>query len=114
MVPLQWSPWVSFDAASFSALPAGPGVYGVRAIGHHALAYIGQTGRDLRARLRDLRRNGLEPSTSSAGSTDGVQPLTRLQKLLDRSSGFEFIGVCGSHLPKRGGGGTVGSPPGAV
>lgn len=57
MVPLQWSPWVSFDAASFSAIQAGPGVYRVRVVGHHALAYIGQTGRDLRSRLRDLRRN---------------------------------------------------------
>ena len=59
MVPLQWSPWVSFDTASFSALPADPGVYRVRVVGHQALAYIGQTGRDLRARLRDLRRNTL-------------------------------------------------------
>ena len=59
MVSLQWSPWVSFEAASFSALPSDPGVYRVRAVGHQALAYIGQTGRDLRARLLDLRRNTL-------------------------------------------------------
>jgi hypothetical protein len=37
MVPLQWSPWVSFDAASFSALPACPGVYRVRVVGHQTL-----------------------------------------------------------------------------
>lgn len=37
MVPLQWSPWVSFDTASFSALPACPGVYRVRVIGHESL-----------------------------------------------------------------------------
>ncbi len=59
MVSLNWSPWVSFDAPSFSVIPVGPGVYRVRVVGHEALAYIGQTGRDLRARLRDLRRNAL-------------------------------------------------------
>jgi hypothetical protein len=85
MVPLQWSPWVSFDTASFSALPAGPGVYRVRVIGHAALAYIGQTGRDLRARLRDLRRNTLSqlmpfndphtaaPSLWAWGDAEGYQ-----------------------------------------
>lgn len=69
MVPLQWSPWISFNTASFSALPAGSGVYRVRVVGHQALAYIGQTGRDLRSRLRDLRRNTLSELMSFNDTT---------------------------------------------
>jgi len=56
---LQWSDWVPFSSASFKEIPPGPGVYRVRVRGTNRIAYIGQTGRGLRARLLDLRRNTL-------------------------------------------------------
>lgn len=56
---LSWSPWVSFSGGDFRQVPRGVGLYRVRVAGQSALAYIGQTGRDLRARLNDLRRNTL-------------------------------------------------------
>jgi len=53
---LRWSPWVALGepAAAFHALPWGPGVYRVRVEGCPELAYVGQTGRGLRERLRTL------------------------------------------------------------
>ena len=40
-------------------LPTSAGIYRVRVRGQNQLAYIGQTGRNLRERLSDLRRNTL-------------------------------------------------------
>ena len=56
---LEWSPWVSFDGGDFCLIPRGAGLYRVRVAGQAVLAYVGQTGRDLRQRLIDLRRNTL-------------------------------------------------------
>lgn len=61
-VELNWSPWVEFKSPSLSGIPRGPGLYRVRIVGQETLAYIGQTGRDLRQRLTDLRRNALATS----------------------------------------------------
>jgi hypothetical protein len=54
---LNWSDWVPFDGGNFSGLHNGPGLYRIRISDQPTLAYIGQTGRDLRQRLGDLRRN---------------------------------------------------------
>jgi hypothetical protein len=92
MVPLQWSRWLSFDTASFSALPAGHGVYRVRLIGHQALAYIGQTGRDLHARICHL--------TQGATRSDPVPPVRATpavsisRRTLAISGSFERIRMC--------------------
>ncbi len=56
---LAWSPWVPFVGGDFRSLPRGPGLYRVRLIGAEHMAYIGQTGRDLRQRLASLRLNTL-------------------------------------------------------
>lgn len=56
----RWLPWVALDApaAQFAeCLPRGPGFYRVRVVGRSALAYIGQTGRNLNERTRALARN---------------------------------------------------------
>lgn len=45
---LTWSPWLPFIGGDFGLLPRGAGLYRVRVLGQAALAYIGQTGRDLR------------------------------------------------------------------
>jgi hypothetical protein len=61
---LAWSPWVTFSPSptGFRAIPRrSPGVYKVRPSGTAQLAYIGQTGRDLRERLRNLCLNTLKP-----------------------------------------------------
>ena len=60
---LAWTPWVSFLRPSdFSLLPAGPGMYRIRARDGDALFYLGETGRSLRGRLGDLRRNTMRDS----------------------------------------------------
>lgn len=71
---LAWSEWVPFDGGSAARWPKGPGVYRVRIADDGRLAYIGQTGRDLRGRLRDLRANTLadvmpfnDPHTAAPG-----------------------------------------------
>ena len=56
---LQWTDWVPFDGGDFKLLPPSAGIYRVRVLGQNQLAYIGQTGRNLRERLSDLRRNTL-------------------------------------------------------
>lgn len=56
---LTWSKWVPFDGGDFRSLHNGAGLYRIRLADQPALAYIGQTGRDLRQRLGDLRRNTL-------------------------------------------------------
>ena len=58
-LPLHWTDWVPFDGGDFKALPTTAGIYRVRVRGQNQLAYIGQTGRNLRERLSDLRRNTL-------------------------------------------------------
>jgi hypothetical protein len=52
---LSWSPWVSLSVGDMRLIPRGAGVYRVRVTGQDRLAYIGQTGRDLRGRLQELR-----------------------------------------------------------
>jgi hypothetical protein len=54
---LNWSAWTPFDDGDFKGLHAGAGLYRIRVADSPVLAYIGQTGRDLRQRLGDLRRN---------------------------------------------------------
>ena len=56
---LNWTPFVKFDAEikEFRQHSTSPGVYRVRVSGRNELAYIGQTGRDLRARLQALKSN---------------------------------------------------------
>lgn len=56
---LSWTPWISFSAQSseFQIIPKEPGLYRIRAENEQFLMYIGQTGRSLRERLNDLRRN---------------------------------------------------------
>src|ERR1700730_1791625 len=56
---LPWTPWTSFSD-SFKHLPTGSGMYRVRAVNGNELFYLGETGRDLRARLGDLRRNTMQ------------------------------------------------------
>lgn len=56
---LNWSGWVPFGCGDFKTLHGGAGLYRIRLTEHPVLAYIGQTGRDLRQRLGDLRRNAL-------------------------------------------------------
>jgi hypothetical protein len=51
---LDWSPWVPFIGGDFSQLPGGPGLYRVKPLRGKQLVYIGQTGRNLRQRLRAL------------------------------------------------------------
>lgn len=61
---LQWSSWIPLDADSPAYqkhIPTKAGIYRVRIAGQEKLAYIGQTGRDLRERLRDLSRNTYRP-----------------------------------------------------
>src|SRR5690242_12854015 len=59
---LEWSPWIQFDGprARFRAfLPSSAGVYRIRPVGLLLLAYLGQTGRNLRERLLALRDHAL-------------------------------------------------------
>jgi hypothetical protein len=56
---LNWSAWTPFDGGDFKGLHSGAGLYRIRVADSPVLAYIGQTGRDLRQRLGDLRRNTL-------------------------------------------------------
>ncbi len=55
---INWTPWNSFtDKERFKAFPNEPDFYRVRALERDELFYIGQTGRTLRERVRDLIRN---------------------------------------------------------
>jgi len=57
---LPWTPWQSFsDPPKLWMTPSVPGLYRIRAIGIEELFYIGETGRELRGRLLDLRRGTL-------------------------------------------------------
>ena len=52
---LHWSPWLNFvDKQFLSQIPSLPGVYRVKGKGQQRLYYIGQTGRTLKNRLREL------------------------------------------------------------
>jgi hypothetical protein len=53
---LPWTAWIFFNNLhDFKQVPPGPGVYRIRARGEQELFYIGETGRNLRARLHSLR-----------------------------------------------------------
>lgn len=57
---LSWSDWVGLNASSEKfreTITTDPGLYRVSVKGVGKLAYIGQTGRNLRARTRALGRN---------------------------------------------------------
>ena len=58
---LDWSPFIPFAGSrnEIRAVPAGPGLYRIRVAGQDQLAYVGQTGRNLRERLGDLMRHTL-------------------------------------------------------
>ena len=61
---LSWSPWLplSADSAAYRThISSEPGLYRVRVNQLDALAYIGQTGRDLRERTRSLARQVHRP-----------------------------------------------------
>lgn len=55
---LSWSEWISLDAESdvYKKIPNKGGIYRIRALEVEPLIYIGQTGRNLRERLRALRK----------------------------------------------------------
>ena len=62
---LSWSSWVPLDASSDvfrKLLLTDPGLYRVRIVGKDALAYIGQTGRDLKERTRTLANKTMQPT----------------------------------------------------
>ena len=56
---LPWGPWVPFIEGDFSVVPNIAGLYRVRPIGRKELAYIGQTGISLRARLKSQLCNNV-------------------------------------------------------
>jgi hypothetical protein len=53
---LSWTDWIPLDApvSAFRQIPTSASVYRIRPVGHIVLAYIGQTQRGLRERLRML------------------------------------------------------------
>ena len=58
---ISWTPFVPFALSrqAIREVPTGPGVYRVRVSNEDRLAYIGQTGRNLRERLGYLMRHML-------------------------------------------------------
>jgi hypothetical protein len=58
---LDWTPWTSFTAieAKWKLIPNEKGVYRVRPTNTSIIAYIGETGRRLRAILNSLRRGAM-------------------------------------------------------
>ena len=57
---LEWSEWIALDAplAEYQQeITRDPGFYRVRIVGRDALAYIGETGLNLRQRTRALALN---------------------------------------------------------
>jgi len=56
---LSWTPWISFSDP-FKPFPSGPGMYRVRAVNGNELFYLGETGRNLRERVGDLRRGTMQ------------------------------------------------------
>ena len=54
----EWSPWLSLDpeAGDLATIPTEPGLYRVRHRDRAGLAYVGETGRSLRGRIRALAR----------------------------------------------------------
>lgn len=72
---LTWVPFVPFAAAGgFRGFPVAPGLYKIRVADQPRLAYIGQTGRDLRERVGSLRLHALgeqfpfaDPHTAAQG-----------------------------------------------
>ncbi|RXE56547.1 hypothetical protein ABH15_07465 [Methanoculleus taiwanensis] len=54
---LDWSPWVPLDTPphELAMTLSEPGVYRIKPLDKECLVYIGQTGRALRQRLRELR-----------------------------------------------------------
>lgn len=61
---MNWSPWVPLDTISreLATILSEPGIYRIKPMEKECLVYIGQTGRALRQRLRELReyRKSLE------------------------------------------------------
>lgn len=56
LLDLDWTAWRALEGSwNDRDLPGGPGLYRIRRVGQDALDYVGQTGRTLRARLRDLQ-----------------------------------------------------------
>lgn len=57
-VGLEWSPWVSLDPAreGLGSLDTAPGHYRIRHESLNRLAYVGETGRSVRGRVRSLAR----------------------------------------------------------
>ena len=56
---LEWTPFVAFTGSrsDFQSIPTSGGLYRIRVAGTMTLAYIGQTGRNLRERINGLVRN---------------------------------------------------------
>lgn len=95
MVPLDWSPWLSIDILAFSALPAGYVGYRVRVFDHKALGHMRPTGRDLRARLRDLTCNtlfALMPFNNPRTAAPSLWPFLMLTAT--SSNAFSFSDRC--------------------
>jgi hypothetical protein len=56
MLDTHWTEWAPLEECMETArIPPEPGLYRIRARGDELLAYVGQTGRTLRERLRSLR-----------------------------------------------------------
>jgi hypothetical protein len=85
---LDWSPWVTFgpDASDFRLLSTAAGVYRIRPLGGGKLAYIGQTGRNLRERMRALRADVLSPEMPFNDPHTAAPSLWALR----HSEGMEF------------------------
>lgn len=61
---MLWTPWIPLSAPLVvyrSEVPKTAGFYRVKAKGSSSLVYIGQSGRDLRARVRSLARHAFRP-----------------------------------------------------
>ena len=62
---LEWSDWIPLDGSLGDyqrCITTQPGLYRVRIVGREALAYVGQTGRDLRERTRALASHAGRPA----------------------------------------------------
>jgi GIY-YIG catalytic domain len=58
---VHWTSWIPFTTSSaFKQLPTLPGLYRIRAVNGKELFYVGETGRNLRERIRSLCNNTMK------------------------------------------------------
>jgi hypothetical protein len=66
---LDWTPWIPLSASLAdmrTVIPKIAGFYRIRVTGRNELAYIGQTGRELRERIRSLALRVVRISTPAS------------------------------------------------